>query len=210
MRIPGPITLLLAAALLAPVSHAEDYRIDPVHSAVVFFVSHDGYSDSVGRLPVARGWFRFDPRDWAHSSVEADIALGSVDMGDHGWDKVVAGRWFLDANAHPYAHFASTSVQQTGKDTGIVYGQLTLRGHTQGIAFPVRFNKRAFTLYGLHTVAGFTGMATLDRRLWGMDAFDAAVGTRVRVLLEIEGIADADASRGQHPLPPPSAPGGHA
>lgn len=187
--------LLLTALTFAPLSgaRAADYRFDPVHSAVVFFVNHDGYSDAVGRLRIARGWLRFDEHDWAASKVEADIALDSVDLGNTDWDRVVAGADFLDAHAHPYAHFVSTSVEQTGPHTGIVYGQLTLRGHTVGIAFPFRFNKRAFTVYGLHTVAGFTGLATLTRKDWGMDAFSAVVGTQVKVLLEIEAIADADA-----------------
>lgn len=195
MRVSILRGLLLLGCLLAPLAQAAEYRFDPVHSAVMFFVDHDGYSDAVGRLKIARGWFRFDEKNWAASKVVADIALGSVDMDDKGWDRVVAGTDFLDAKTHPYARFVSTSVQQTGADTGILYGQLTLRGHTEGIAFPFRFNKRAFTIYGLHTVAGFTGIATLDRKLWGMDAFDSVVGVKVKVLLEIEGIEDGSAER---------------
>ncbi|EQD74672.1 Lipid/polyisoprenoid-binding, YceI-like protein [mine drainage metagenome] len=137
----------------------------------------------------------------------ADIALGSVDMDDKGWDRVVAGTDFLDAKAHPYAHFVSTSVEKTGPDTGILYGQLTLRGHTEGLAFPFRFNKRAFTIFGLHTVAGFTGIATLDRKLWGMDAFDSVVGVKVKVLLEIEGIEDGGAERDYQRAVAASKPG---
>jgi polyisoprenoid-binding protein YceI len=195
MRVAILRGLLLLGCVLAPLARAAEYRFDPVHSAVVFFVDHDGYSDSVGRLTIARGWLRFDPQDWADSRVVADIALDSVDMGDKDWDRVVAGSDFLDARARPYAHFVSTSVQKTGPDTGILYGQLSLRGRTEGIAFPFRLNKRAFTIYGLHTVAGFTGIATLDRKLWGMNAFDSVVGVHVKVLLEIEAIADADAER---------------
>ena len=195
MRVSILLGLLWFGCLLAPLAQAAEYRFDPVHSAVVFFVDHDGFSDAVGRLKIARGWFRFDEKNWAASKVVADIALGSVDMDDTGWDRVVAGPNFLDAKAHPYAHFVSTSVEKTGSDTGILYGQLTLRGRTEGVAFPFRFNKRAFTIYGLHTVAGFTGIATLDRKLWGMRAFDSVVGVQVKVLLEIEGIADGDAER---------------
>ncbi|EQD36981.1 Lipid/polyisoprenoid-binding, YceI-like protein, partial [mine drainage metagenome] len=110
----------MLGCLLAPLARAAEYRFDPVHSAVVFFVDHDGYSDAVGRLKIARGWFRFDPTNWAASQVVADIALGSVDMDDKGWDRVVAGTDFLDAKAHPYAHFVSTSVEKTGPDTGIL------------------------------------------------------------------------------------------
>lgn len=187
----------LLAALLLPiaVAHAGDYRFDTVHSSIVFFVDHDGYSDAIGRLKVARGWFRFDPNDWANSKVVADIPLDGVDMGDAAWNHVVAGADFLDAKAQPLAHFASTSVEKTGPDTGILYGQLTFRRRTVGVAFPFRLNKRAFTIYGFHSVAGFTGLATLDRRQWGMDAFDSVVGVKVKVLLEIEGIADGNARR---------------
>ncbi len=187
----------LLAALLLPVAvaRAADYRFDIVHSSVVFFVNHDGYSDAIGRLKVARGWFRFNPDDWADSKVVADIGLKGVDMGDAAWDQVVAGTDFLDAKAQPLAHFASTSVEKTGPDTGILYGQLTFRRRTVGVAFPFRLNKRAFTIYGFHSVAGFTGLATLDRRQWGMDAFDSVVGVKVNVLLEIEGIEDGNARR---------------
>ena len=191
--------LVLCLALLAPTARAHaagaTYRFDPVHSQITFFVDHDGYSDASGRLHIVRGWFRFDPADWGTAKVVADIDLAGVDMGDKDWNRVVAGSNFLDAKAQPYAHFVSGEVEKTGTDTGILFGQLTLRGHTVGIAFPFRFNRRAFTIYGLHTVAGFTGIATLDRKLWGMRAFDSVIGVRVKVLLEIEGIADSSAER---------------
>jgi len=194
-----PHTALVCLALLALASRAHaagaTYRFDPVHSQITFFVDHDGYSDASGRLHIVRGWFRFDPADWNTAKVVADIDLGGVDMGDKDWDRVVAGSDFLDAKAQPYAHFVSGEVEKTGADTGILFGQLTLRGHTVGIAFPFRFNRRAFTIYGLHTVAGFTGLATLDRKDFGMDAYAGVIGVKIKVLLEIEGIEDSGAEQ---------------
>ncbi len=191
--------LVLCLALLAPTARAHaagaTYRFDPVHSQITFFVDHDGYSDASGRLHIVRGWFRFDPADWSTAKVVADVDLGSVDMGDTSWNRVVAGSDFLDAKAHPCAHFVSGEVEKTGTDTGILFGQLTLRGHTVGIAFPFRFNRRAFTIYGLHTVAGFTGLATLDRKDFGMTAYTGVIGVKVKVLLEIEGIEDSGAEQ---------------
>jgi len=194
-----PHTALVCLALLALASRAHaagaTYRFDPVHSQITFFVDHDGYSDVSGRLHIVRGWFRFDPGDWSTAKVVADIDLAGVDMGDKEWDRVVAGSDFLDAKAQPYAHFVSGEVEKTGADTGILFGQLSLRGHSVGIAFPFRCNRRAFTIYGLHTVAGFTGLATLDRKDFGMDAYARVVGVKVKVLLEIEGIEDSGAEQ---------------
>ncbi|MDE1958467.1 MAG: YceI family protein [Xanthomonadaceae bacterium] len=195
MRPHAALVLCLALFVLTARAHAAGatYRFDPVHSQITFFVDHDGYSDASGRLHIARGWFRFDPDDWSTAKVVADIDLGGVDMGDRDWNRVVAGDDFLDAKAHPYAHFVSGEVEKTGAETGILFGRLTLRGHTVGIAFPFRFNRRAFTIYGLHTVAGFTGLATLERKDFGMDAFAGVIGPQVKVLLEIEGIEDSGA-----------------
>lgn len=197
MRPHAALLMCLALLALAARAHAAGatYRFDPVHSQITFFVDHDGYSDVSGRLHIARGWFRFDPGDWSTARVVADIDLDGVDMGDKSWNRVVAGSDFLDAKAHPWARFVSGEVERTGADTGMLFGQLSLRGHTIGIAFPFRFNRRAFTIYGLHTVAGFTGLATLDRKDFGMDAYPRAVGVKVKVLLEIEGIEDSGAEQ---------------
>ena len=194
---PYAVLACLALLALAPRAHAAaaTYRFDPVHSQITFFVDHDGYSDASGRLRIARGWFRFDPGDWSTAKVVADIDLAGVDMGDRDWNRVVAGSDFLDAKAQPYAHFVSGEIEKTGADTGMLFGQLSLRGHTVGIAFPFRFNRGAFTIYGLHTVAGFTGLATLDRKDFGIDAYTKAVGVEVKVLLEIEGIEDSGAEQ---------------
>jgi len=194
---PHAALVCLALLALAPRAHAAGatYRFDPVHSQITFFVDHDGYSDASGRLHIVRGWFRFDPADWGTAKVVADIDLAGVDMGDKDWDRVVAGSNFLDAKAQSCAHFVSGEVEKTGVDTGILFGQLSLRGHTVGIAFPFRFNRRAFTIYGLHTVAGFTGLATLDRKDFGMNAYTQVVGVKVKVLLEIEGIEDSGAEQ---------------
>ncbi|MGH8184200.1 MAG: YceI family protein, partial [Rhodanobacteraceae bacterium] len=90
-------TWLLLLVAVAAVAHPLDYRIDTVHSQVLFSADHDGYSNPVGRFAIARGWLRFDPDDWGASKVVADIDTASADLGDKGWDGAVTGRNFLDA-----------------------------------------------------------------------------------------------------------------
>lgn len=192
--------MLIGFALLgvaaAAGAHALDYRIDTVHSQVLFSAAHDGYSYPVGRLAIKRGWLRFDADDWAASKVVADIDAASADLGDGGWDRAVTGRNFLDAGTFPLAHFQSTSVTRTGATTGVLEGTLTLRGVTQPVKVDFTVNRVGATLFGFETIAGFSGRATLDRTRYGMAAFPHAVGIAVTLRLEIEAQLDRDAQAG--------------
>jgi polyisoprenoid-binding protein YceI len=188
-------TLAAAALFFAGAVHAHplDYRIDTVHSQVLFSADHDGYSNPVGRLAIARGWLRFDPDDWAGSKVVADIDLASADLGDKGWNSAVTGHNFLDAAQYPVAHFESDSVTRTGENTGTLTGQLALHGVTLPVKVDFNVNRVGMTLFGFETIAGFSGHATLDRTKFGMTAFPKAVGTQVTIRLEIEATLDRSA-----------------
>jgi polyisoprenoid-binding protein YceI len=188
-------TLAAAALFFAGAVHAHplDYRIDTVHSQVLFSADHDGYSNPVGRLAIARGWLRFDPDDWAGSKVVADIDLASADLGDKGWNSAVTGHNFLDAVQYPVAHFESDSVTRTGENTGTLTGQLALHGVTLPVKVDFNVNRVGMTLFGFETIAGFSGHATLDRTKFGMTAFPKAVGTLVTIRLEIEATLDRSA-----------------
>ena len=188
-----PLGLALALVAGAAVAHPLDYRIDTVHSQVLFSADHDGYSKPVGRLAIARGWLRFDPDDWGASKIVADIDLASVDLGDKGWNKAVTGSNFLDAAKFPTAHFESSAVTKTGEHTGTLDGKLTLRGVTLPVKVGFSVNRVGATLFGFETIAGFSGHATLDRTQFGMKAFPKAIGTEVTIRLEIEAKLDRQA-----------------
>jgi polyisoprenoid-binding protein YceI len=187
---------LVAVALLVSgtaIAHPLDYRIDTVHSQVLFSADHDGYSRPVGRLAIARGWLRFDPDDWGASKVVADIDLASVDLGDKDWDAAVTGHNFLDVEQFPLAHFESESVAETGDGTGVIEGKLTLRGVTLPVKVDFTANRVGMTLFGFQTIAGFSGRAEFDRTQFGMTAFPKAVGIAVSIRLEIEAKLDRTA-----------------
>jgi polyisoprenoid-binding protein YceI len=186
------LLLLVAGAAIA---HPLDYRIDTVHSQVLFSADHDGYSKPVGRLAIARGWLRFDPDDWGASKVVADIDLASADLGDKRWNASVTGHNFLDAAQFPTAHFESDAVTKTGEHSGTLDGKLTLRGVTLPVRVDFIVNRVGATLFGFETIAGFSGSAKLDRTQFGMTAFPKAIGTEVTIRLEIEAMLDRNAER---------------
>ena len=189
MRIAGFLLMFgLAAAPVAASAEALSYHIDPVHSQLLFNVEHNGFSRSFGRLRITDGTVRFDRDDWSKSSVDATIDLNSVDMGDSDWDKVVRGNGLLDADHARTAHYVSDAVEKKNDDEGVVHGKLTLRGVTLPLDIPFRVNRVGKTIYGLHTVAGFSAQVSIDRTTYGMTSNRNSIGTNVSVWLEIEAI----------------------
>ncbi len=177
-----PVTAVRAAA--------DNYRFDTTHSQIVFSIDHNGFSRPFGRLHIAQGWLHFDPADWSQSATELDIDLTSLDMGDAEWNAAVLKPAFLDAQASRYAHFASTSVERRDDTHGVLHGNLTLRGVTRPVSLDFTFNRRGSTIYGMHTVAGFSANTLLNRDDFGITSNASSIGHSVSVWLELEAIQD--------------------
>jgi polyisoprenoid-binding protein YceI len=175
-----------AALYAAPVS----YSYDTTHSQILFSIDHNGFSRPFGRLHIAKGWLRFDADDWIQSATELDIDLTSLDMGEASWNAAVLKPAYLDADKARYAHFVSTSVERKDDTHGVLHGNLTLRGVTHTVDIPFTVNRRGTTIYGMHTIAGFSGTATLNRDDFGITATPHSIGHDVSVWLELEAIQD--------------------
>jgi polyisoprenoid-binding protein YceI len=164
------------------------YHYDVVHSQVLFSIDHNGYSRPFGRLHIASGWLRFDPKDWSTAATELDIDLASVDMGDAAWNAAVCKPSLLDCAKDRYAHFVSASVTRKDDQHGVLHGQLTMRGLTRPMDIAFTFNRLATTIYGMHTVAGFSATASLQRESFGITAFANSIGHDVAIWMELEAI----------------------
>ncbi|HEY9131555.1 MAG TPA: YceI family protein [Dyella sp.] len=196
-----PCSLLFGLGALSAAHAAEStYRYDPVHSQILFSIDHNGYSRPFGRFHIAKGELRFDPSDLKSATTELDIDLASLDMGDTAWNAAVLKPDFLDAGKNRYAHFVSTGVDMKDERSGVLHGQLSLRGVTRPVDIEFTFNRVGKTIYGLHTVAGFSGHTKLDRTDFGMTAFKGSVGQNVVIWLELEAIK-GNAASGSEPAP---------
>ncbi len=189
------VALFAVLLAMAGSTHAAEqlYRIDSVHSQVLFSVSHNGFSSPVGRLPVTRGWLKVDSENLASGAAEAEIDLAGVDMGDADWDKAVRGPRLLDAGRQRYAHFLSTSVDLTNERQGTLHGKLSLNGHSVPVDVAFTLNREGTTIFGMEKRIGFSARAQLDRRQFGITAHSGSIGRWVSVRLEIEAVADRDA-----------------
>lgn len=193
----GIVTLAILSATFPLRAVAETWRFDPVHSQVWFSAPHQGFSHPQGRLRIAQGWFRFDPKDWASARVDVVFDLASADLGDAKWNKAVQATALLDVEHHPTARYASRRVERIDDSRGVIHGELELRGRRLPVDVAFTLNRIGNDPYAFGRKAGFSASASLSRSAFGMTRYEDVVGDTITLRFEIEGIADRDADQPQ-------------
>lgn len=183
------IALLALAGLAstAPAAGPQDYTLDPVHSRIAFAVDHQGFARALGTFSAPQGHLRFDPDDWSTATVQVEIALDTLDLGDAKWNAAILKRSGFDHARHPLARFRSTRIEPIDARRARVHGELSLRGQTAPLVLEVQLNRRARNPMTLRRTIGFSATATLSRRAFGMEAW-RTVGDDVQLTIEVEAV----------------------
>lgn len=185
------LTLLLPLAALA--GEPERYRLDPVHTRVMFSVSHAGFSNAIGTVSGSTGTLVFDPEDWTTATLKASVPLTRVDLGDAKWNEATLAGNLLDAKDHPMAEFVSTRVEPVAahRARATVHGTLTLRGVSQPVVLDVKLNAaKRHPLPPFRRTVGFSATTTLSRKAFGIDAWASVIGDSVELRIEAEAVRD--------------------
>lgn len=208
--LSAPLALLLlapAAALAAP----EGYSFDPVHTRVLFAVSHAGFSQAMGTVSGSTGQLWFDPDDWRVAKLAVRVPLARLDMGDPKWSKAVGARNLLDVGHYPDATFVSTRIEPKDAQHGRVCGTMTIRDVGHEACMDVTFNQlKHHPLPPFRRTAGFSATMTLSRKDFGITAWPSVIGDAVTLRIEAEALRDgrvtADSAAQVPPASEASAP----
>src|SRR5260370_42517957 len=117
-------TLLALAGITS--AKADNYKIDPVHSAIMFKAGHFGVGNIYGRFDTFSGDFVFDPNDFTKDSVKVEITTDSVYSNSAARDKDLKGPNFLNTKQFPTASFKTTAVKKVNDTNYEVAGDFTL------------------------------------------------------------------------------------
>lgn len=210
-------SLLLLCTLALPlgvVAQPMTYRLDPVHTRILFAVSHAGYSQALGTVSGSTGTVRFDPDDWSSAMVSVTVPMKRFDLGDAGWNRAVGAPNLLAVDAYPVATFVSNRIERRDSQHAKACGPLTFRGVARDVCLDVTFNQlKRLSLPPFRRLAGFSATATISRKAFGMDAWQGVIGDDVGLRIE----AEAELARDQttpspqqatdaQPAPPQVAP----
>ena len=179
--------LLLGAAAPA-FAQAQRYELDPVHTRVMFALSHAGYSQAIGTVSGSTGTFAFDPQDWRSARVEVSVPMARLDLGDAKWNKAALAANLLNARDYPQATFSSSRIEPIDDRHASVFGTLTLHGVAREVKLDVTFNQlKRYPLPPFRRTVGFSATTAISRKDFGIDAWPTVIGDRVELRIEAEG-----------------------
>ncbi len=191
MKLRTSILALSAILFAALPAVAQNYAIDPAHSAINFSIKHMAISTVRGRFAIKSGNITFDAKNAARSSVTAVIDVASVDTGVEKRDGHLKSADFFDTAKFPTATFTSSTVKRAG-DGYEVIGTLTLHGVTRPVTLHMDAPSKEQIGMDGKPHRGFSATTTLHRQDFGLNwngplkSGDNVLGDDVPMTFDIE------------------------
>lgn len=197
MKWQAVAILMASAGLTAATSEAPtNWQVDPPHTQVQFTVKHF-FTPVTGTFDDFSVKLEYDPRFPERSSVEAQIAVASINTGSQKRDNHLRSGDFFETQAHPYITFRSTSVRSAGNGKLIAKGPLTIKGVSREVELPITVlgvkgipEDMRPMMGGVREIASFETSTTVDRRDFGVGVGDWAaamvVGKDVQIQIALE------------------------
>src|SRR5574343_1648937 len=134
---------LLVAFSAATAAQAIEYdRVDTAKSTIKFAPTLMG-SKTEGSFSKFTAQVHFDPDKPASAVAKADVDIRSFDIGyDEATAEALGKNWF-DVQQYPTADFSVSKVKPLGKDHFELTGNLTIRGKTKALTFPVTLTRES-------------------------------------------------------------------
>jgi len=178
---------LLFLSIASHTSFADNYQLEPVHTQILFFCDHLGFSKSQGEFLNFSGSFSFDPNDVAASKAEISIETASIDMDNQKWNDHMKNQDFFNVEQYPNMTFISTKIEPLTDKTMNIHGNLTILDHTEAVVLHATHNKSAKHPFSGKYTAGFSATTHVKRSLFGMTYGLPALGDDIEIRLEVEG-----------------------
>ncbi|MGO9673415.1 MAG: YceI family protein [Methylocella sp.] len=177
------------------------YSVEPVHTRVLFSVSHMGFTTWYGEFTNVSGTLDLDPRTPERSAVEIHIPASTVSTTNARLDgELKSDQWF-DAAQYPDIAFKSVKVVATGTGTGKLTGDLTLHGVTKPVTLAVKFNDAGVNPLDKKYTVGFNATGSIRRSDFGVKTYLPLIGDEVDLIISAgferqdEPAADAGAAK---------------
>src|SRR5687768_12906004 len=184
--IVAVVGLVVVLASVVRAQAQSNFKVDPVHSAILFKVQHLGVSNAWGRFNDPTGTIVWDDNDPSKSRVEVTVKTAKVDTANKKRHDHLRSPDFFNAAQFPTLTFKSKSVTKKTEGEYEVAGDLTVHGVTKPITVTVKKVGEADTQMGHR--AGWETSFTIKRSDFGMNFMPGGIGDDVTLNVAIEGI----------------------
>jgi polyisoprenoid-binding protein YceI len=167
------------------------WKIDPVHSEIIFKVKHLMVSTVTGHFDKFDAVIETSQEDFSDAKITFSADVNSINTKNEGRDGHLKSPDFFDAAKYPSLSFASTSVKKLSDYEMEVIGDLTMRGVTKNAKLNVVYNGTVAGMGGAK-VAGFEITGKLNRIDFGLqwNALTETGGVAVSNEVKIEILAE--------------------
>lgn len=166
------------------------WEADPVHSNVLFTVTHLLVSEVTGHFKEFSATMASTKDDFSDAKVEASIKVASISTDIEKRDLHLRSEDFFYSEKYPEIKFISKSFTKTGDKTYKITGDLTMRGVTKTIDLNAIYKGSVKDPWG-NTKTGWTATGSVNRFDYGLnwnsliEAGGAVVGETVNLQLNI-------------------------
>jgi len=162
------------------------YKVDPLHTALLFKVNHLGFAKYVGRFSKFEASLDFDPEKMDQARLSARVDMSSVEVNSEKLkETLISGSWFNVAK-YPYASFETTSARIIDENTAIFSGDMTFLGNNVPVDIEVSFNGGGVNILTASYTIGFEANVSFLRSDFGLDKFIPAIGDEIELEIHAE------------------------
>ncbi len=162
------------------------YDLDASHTYVVITYNHLGFSRPTLQFDDISGTLTLDGDALGDSTLDVTIQAASVDGGDATFYDHLTGEGFFDVANHPEITFGNVTVSPTGPNSGVLEGDLTIKGVTKRVSLDAVLNQVAKNPIVQKDGIGVTASTLLMRSDFGLDAYAPAVSDEVELTINAE------------------------
>ncbi len=174
MYIKRALYLVGAILLLSAFTYAfVDLKPVDNDGAISFVIKNFGINTN-GNLKGLQGSIKWDAANPSASIINVSVDVNTLNTGIEMRDKDLLEEKYFDAPKFPTIKFISTQVSATS-----VTGNLTLKGVTKSITFPI-------TVTPSGNGYQFEGKFSINRRDYGIGGGSMVLGDEVKVTLKVQ------------------------
>ncbi len=165
----------------------KEYKIDTVHSSVLFRAKHLGVTYFYGRFNEFSGNIAIDEVDISKSKVEFEVKASSIDTANEKRDQHLRSPDFFNARQFPLITFESTKVsEKAGKENMLeVTGDFNMHGVKKSITIDVEITGKK-TIPQTGEIIGFHTTLDIKRSNYGLTYGMEGINDEVRITVSVE------------------------
>jgi polyisoprenoid-binding protein YceI len=161
------------------------FAVEPLHTRVLFGVSHFGFTTYYGEFSGVSGALDLDPKNPSASKLDIRIPAASVSTTNAELNRELKGEEWFDTAKYPNISFKATKVTMTGPGKADVVGDLTLHGTTKPIVLHAVFHGAGVNPLNKHYTVDFDASAKIKRTEFGVSTLVPLVRDDVDIIRRV-------------------------